>query len=276
MRSHGARPLAFVVAMACGAQAAAAAEPPLPRKSFREACRTFFDDGGYLFTFPKRTTPKGAWLTAGVVAGTLLLVERDDAIRSHVIEEPHSSRADTVADIFEPLGRSYVEAAALGIAWAAARGMRRPHAVSTAATAFEAWLWTLVITSGAKAAFGRAEPTGDHDAHGFFEGGTIFPSGHTSRSFAIAAVLADRYGPRAAWIAYPVAALVGLATVQQDTHWMSDILAGAGLGLAIGKGIAHRHPAPDTVSPPGGTTPGARASWRLTPGPGGGVLRISF
>lgn len=255
----------------------AAAEEPPPRKTFREASRTFFDDGAYLFTFPKRTTPKGACFTAGVIAGTVLLVQRDDAIRSHVLEAPDAGPADTVADLFEPLGRSYVEAAALGIAYAAARGTGHPRAMATAATAFEAWLWTFVITSGAKAAFGRLEPTGDADAHDFFEGGTIFPSGHTSRSFAIAAVLADHYGPKAAWIAYPVATLIGLATVQQDTHWTSDILAGAGLGLAIGTGIARRHPAPaPTASSEPGATQRARAAWRLAPARGGALLTIAY
>jgi membrane-associated phospholipid phosphatase len=266
-----------VLVLALFAPTATASEKPLPRKTFREASRTFFDDGAYLFTFPKRTTPKGAWLTAGFVAGTVLLVQQDDAIRAHVLDEPDSGTADRVADLFEPLGRSYVEAAALGIAYAAARGTGHPRAMSTAATAFEAWLWTFVITSGAKAAFGRANPTGDAEAHDFFTGGDIFPSGHTSRSFAIAAVLADHYGPRAAWIAYPVAALIGLATVQQDVHWASDVLAGAGLGLAIGKGIAHRHPAPAAASPSEtGDPPGTRAAWRLAPAPGGAVIWIAF
>lgn len=255
---------------ALGVPAVVAGDDMPPRKSFREACGTFFADGAYLFSFPARTTPKGASLTGGVVAGTLLLVTYDDDIRAHVLEPPDSGAADTLASVFEPLGRSYVEAAALGVAWAAARGAGRPDAAATAATAFEAWLWTFVITSGAKAAFGRAAPTGDADARDFFEGGTIFPSGHTSRSFAIAAVLADRHGPAVAWFAYPIAALVGLATVQQDTHWASDILAGAGLGLAIGKGIAHRHPAAATAEP------GARAAWRLVPAPGGAGLRIVF
>jgi len=263
------------------APAAAASEEPLPHRTFREASRTFFDDGAYLLTFPKRTTPKGAWLTAGVVAGTVLLVQQDDAIRARVLDDSDTGAADQAADLFEPLGRSYVEAAALGIAYAAARGTGHPRAMSAAATAFEAWLWTFVITSGAKAAFGRANPTGDADAHDFFTGGDIFPSGHTSRSFAIAAVLADRYGARASWIAYPVAALIGLATIQQDAHWASDVLAGAGLGLAIGKGIAHRHPAPASSSDSASTSVPVealrrRAAWRLAPVPGGAVIRATF
>ena len=241
----GAAPPCAAASIATASNTAAAERrPPLPRQSFREAARTFFDDGAYLLSFPARPTAKGVWTAAGFSAGTLLLIERDDRIRAEVLESDSRS-ADRLGHLFEPLGRAPVEAAALGVWYAAGRLARRPHSTATAATAFEAYLWTFAITSVAKAAFGRERPTGDADAHGFFEDDTIFPSGHTSRSFAIAAVLADRYGRRAAWMAYPMAALIGLATVQQDTHWASDVLAGAGLGLAIGKGIASRHrPAP--------------------------------
>lgn len=259
--------------LAGGTQDASAAdpEPPLPRKSFREAARTFFDDGAYLFTFPARANAKGAWLTAGVTVGTLLLVEQDDEIREEA-QESDSRAADRLGHVFEPLGRAPIQAAALGIFYVTGRLTRRPHATATAATAFEAWLWTFMITSAAKAAFGRERPSGDADVHGFFEGDTIFPSGHTSRSFAIAAVLADRYGRPAAWIGYPVAALVGLATVQQDTHWASDILAGAGLGLAIGKGIASRHRPAATA----GAAAAPPAIWNVRALPGGAMLTIRY
>lgn len=270
--------LVAAVLLGAGMPAASAAEPepPLPRKSFREAARTFFDDGAYLFTFPARTNAEGAWLTAGFTAGTLLLIERDDAIREEVLESD-SHTADRLGHLFEPLGRASVEAAALGVFYATGRLTRHAHATDTAATAFEAYLWTFVITSAAKAAFGRERPSADADAHGFFEGETIFPSGHTSRSFAIAAVLADRYGRPAAWVAYPVAALVGLATVQQDTHWASDILAGAGLGLAIGKGIASRHRwSPETGAPAAGAATAPPARWQMRPLPGGALLSCRY
>lgn len=264
--------LALAAAVTGGAPAALAGGPsPPPRKSFREAARTFLDDGAYLLKFPVRTNPKGAWLTAGVTAGTLWLIERDDEIREEV-QGSDSRTLDRLGHLFEPLGRSPVEAAALGLFYAGGLLARRPYATATAATAFEAYLWTFVITSAAKAAFGRERPSGDADAHGFFEGDTIFPSGHTSRSFAIAAVLADRYGRPAAWISYPTAALVGLATVQQDTHWASDVLAGAGLGLAIGKGIASRHRA----IAPAGASPEPRPLRTVRPIRGGALLCLRF
>jgi membrane-associated phospholipid phosphatase len=240
---------------------------PPPRRIVREALRTFASDGRYLFTFPARTSAKGVWLTAGVVAATALTMNRDEEIRDEVLEaDGRTTRR--VSTKFEPLGRHQVEVAALGTFYLVARGTGDERAVSTAAIAFESYLWTAVLTSATKAAFGRERPGGGSGEGRFFAGDSIFPSGHTARSFAIAAVLAERHGRRAAWIAYPLATLVGLSTIEQDLHWTSDVVAGAGLGLAIGKGIAARHPAASRNP--------ARTAWQVMPARGGAVLQIVY
>jgi membrane-associated phospholipid phosphatase len=291
MRASARLPIALLAAFVPAAAGAAFATAPAsaaeeaPHASFREAFRTFAADGRYLVTFPARANARGAWATAGVLAGTALLIGRDDEIRREVTESDRRG-PDRLAARFEPLGRLHVEAAGLGLFYALGRARGDAGMASTAATAFEAYLWTTILTSAAKGAFGRERPSEGVDAGDFFGDDTIFPSGHTSRSFAIAAILADRYGRRAALTAYPVAALIGLATVQQDTHWASDILAGAGLGLAIGKGIASRHPHPGSVPPPAAPPDGVRSSasiatrrgiaWRMLPARGGAVVALSF
>ncbi len=58
-----------------------------------------------------------------------------------------------------------------------------------------------------------------------------FPSGHTSSSFATASSLAYSYGP---WVGVPslaLASFVGLSRTANNAHWLSDIVAGAGLGI---------------------------------------------
>ena len=259
------------IAAAAGAGAtdatAAAESSPAPRRTVREALRTFASDGRYLFTFPARTSAKGAWLTAGIAAATALTMNRDQEIRDEVLEA-RGRTSRRVSTKFEPLGRHQVEVAALGTFYLAARGRRNERAVSTAATAFESYLWAAITTSATKAAFGRERTGGGTGEGRFFAGDSIFPSGHTARSFAIAAVIADRHGPKAAWVGYPLAALVGLSTIEQDRHWASDVVAGAGLGLAIGKGIAARHPA--APRDPGRTT------WHVMPAREGVLVRVAF
>src|SRR3989442_10389382 len=85
----------------------------LPRESWREAFKTFAIDGRYLVTFPSRTTAKGAWLKAAVIAATGLTMNRDEAIRNNVLNSDRPG-ATRIATKFEPLGKQEVEAAALG------------------------------------------------------------------------------------------------------------------------------------------------------------------
>ncbi len=260
----------FLAGMA-GSAAAEEAPATQQRKTFRESFRTFVEDGRYLVTFPARTNARGVWLTAAFGAASALAMNRDGEIRDEVLESG-SLTPGRMARKFEPLGRSEVEAVALGALYLTARGARSERLVATTATAFESYLWAMVITSVAKGAFGRERPGRGAGAGEFFARDSIFPSGHTARSFAIASVFADRGGRKTAVFAYSTAALIGLSTVQEDRHWTSDVVAGAGLGLAIGKGIAGRHP----EAARGGSGGTARAALQVIPRPGGAMVRIVF
>jgi len=64
-----------------------------------------------------------------------------------------------------------------------------------------------------------------------------FPSGHAARA-AMLAVVAIGFGP--AWLAGVMviwAPLVSLARISMGLHYLSDVLAGMVLGMAIGLGI---------------------------------------
>lgn len=60
-----------------------------------------------------------------------------------------------------------------------------------------------------------------------------FPSGHTSRIFAVAVLLATgfRWGVRIG--AFSVAVVTGLSRICLGVHWPSDVLAGALLGIGV-------------------------------------------
>nr|WP_230688297.1 phosphatase PAP2 family protein [Hymenobacter jeongseonensis] len=61
-----------------------------------------------------------------------------------------------------------------------------------------------------------------------------FPSSHTSVAFASATFLHQEYGARSVWYSvggYSVAALTGALRLAKDNHWLSDVLAGAGVGI---------------------------------------------
>ncbi len=59
------------------------------------------------------------------------------------------------------------------------------------------------------------------------------PSGHTAICFALAVILAARF-PRHAWVFYAMAAWVGVGRVLGASHYLSDVMAAALLGLLVG------------------------------------------
>jgi membrane-associated phospholipid phosphatase len=72
--------------------------------------------------------------------------------------------------------------------------------------------------------------------------GGAFPSGHSSMAFQGAAFIHARYGIRAAWPAYTMAAYVAWTRVDADEHDVADVAAGAALGIAASMLLTRRFP----------------------------------
>lgn len=68
-----------------------------------------------------------------------------------------------------------------------------------------------------------------------------FPSGHTSGSFALAACLNEIYGKKVGYLAYFMAGFVASSRINDNKHYLSDVIAAAILGTIIGKSFAVQH-----------------------------------
>jgi membrane-associated phospholipid phosphatase len=93
---------------------------------------------------------------------------------------------------------------------------------------------TSLITEGMKEAFPRLRPDGSDRKS--------FPSGHTSRSFAAAATIYNRQGKTLGIPAFVVAGFVGVARVEGNKHFWSDVAVGAALGTLTGLLITNERP----------------------------------
>ena len=65
-----------------------------------------------------------------------------------------------------------------------------------------------------------------------------FPSGHTSTAFVAAELLHQEYGHISPWISaagYGTAAFTGYLRLQNNVHWLGDVVAGAAIGIAATK-----------------------------------------
>ena len=67
----------------------------------------------------------------------------------------------------------------------------------------------------------------------FREPSLSFPSGDAAHAFAAAASLAILY-PRGRMIFYFIAVMVAVERVMENAHYVSDVVAGAGLGIVLG------------------------------------------
>ena len=69
-----------------------------------------------------------------------------------------------------------------------------------------------------------------------------FPSGHTSIAFASATVLYEEFkdtSPILAYSGYAFATATGYLRVAKNKHWVSDIVMGSALGIAVTKLVYH-------------------------------------
>lgn len=85
---------------------------------------------------------------------------------------------------------------------------------------------------------GRARPKLGFDT--FFAGPSLsylyssFPSGHTTFAFMLASIFSHYY-PKYRYLFYMLAVWVGFERVEDFAHFPSDVLAGAILGILVGK-----------------------------------------
>jgi len=70
-----------------------------------------------------------------------------------------------------------------------------------------------------------------------------FPSGHTISAFAVATVIARRYGNHrwVPFVAYGAAVAIGFSRVTQSAHFPADIFIGGALGYSISRYAVLRH-----------------------------------
>lgn len=89
----------------------------------------------------------------------------------------------------------------------------------------------LAWTSALKLAARRQRPNGSDDLS--------FPSGHASSAFAVATVLAHHH-PRLALPGYGLASFVALSRMADEAHHLSDVVAGASLGIGVARSVVRR------------------------------------
>lgn len=170
------------------------------------------------------------WI-GGVGAAATLFAKNNDDERMHkwVIKQPN--REPSLSSAGNVIGDGFVQGGAAVGVWLAGRATDNVKVENVGADLIRAQLLNGVLTQGIKIGAHRTRPDG---------GSRSFPSGHTSASFATAAVIERHYGVAASTPFYALGGFIGWSRIRTNHHWLSDVVAGAALGMISGR-AATRH-----------------------------------
>ncbi|MCA9750550.1 MAG: phosphatase PAP2 family protein [Gemmatimonadetes bacterium] len=171
---------------------------------------------------------------AGVVAGiggTLL----DDEDVSGPLDR---SFLDPVADAGRTYGSTWFLGSATLAVWGVGALADDPGIRDLGWDLGESLAITGLVVGAIKVSVDRKRPDG---------GDWSFPSGHSAESFTIVPVLAEHVGWKTGAVGAVAATFVALGRLEDLRHYPSDVLFGAGLGLAVGYAVS-RPPATSSLS----------------------------
>jgi membrane-associated phospholipid phosphatase len=134
-------------------------------------------------------------------------------------------------------GSIYSTAGAAGAFYLVGRMSHNEHVRRTGELAAEALIDTGIVTEVLKVAIRRERPSADNGRGLFFKGGSSFPSGHSSSSWATATVVAYQYKhhPLIKYGAFALATLISMSRYSGRNHFLSDIVVGGAVGFGIGR-----------------------------------------
>jgi membrane-associated phospholipid phosphatase len=159
---------------------------------------------------------------------------------------------------FEPwartMGQEWLLASGALATYLTGRATASPRVAAIGGDLMEAQLLAGAVTLGLKYAVNRERP--DREPRSF-------PSGHAAGTFAAASVLQRHFGWRGAVPAYTAAVLISGARLQANSHFSTDVIAGAALGILAGRAATF-------------DMAGARVSASPAIVPGGGAVSFSI
>jgi membrane-associated phospholipid phosphatase len=213
--------------------------PPVP-ETIAGFATLVKNDAAEIATAPLRWD-RSDWMKLGLgalaVGGAALL---DEEVRKS-IDLGSNDTTRSIAKAIEPLGGEY-SWGVIGGFFLAGKLLDNDKATAVARDSLASSLIAAgAITPLLKYTIGRRRPSETPETF-TLGGGVSFPSGHTTQAFAIASVVASHYD--SLWVkvgAYTLAGLVGWSRMETKSHYASDVVAGALIGIVVGKAVVRLH-----------------------------------
>jgi membrane-associated phospholipid phosphatase len=170
----------------------------------------------------------------GVVAAATLV---DESLRDR-IQRHRTSTGDDVAHAFRHMGEPLVYGT-VGLGTIAVGLLAGNRPLARAGERISAGLLTAAfVTTILKETVGRRRPGGPADAFNFrpFSGKDSWPSGHSTMAFALATGMSDEiHRLPVSVLLYGAATLTAWSRLNDDRHWLSDVITGAAVGVTSTK-----------------------------------------
>ena len=170
---------------------------------------------------PIKTAVIGAALTG-------VAVHFDDWAGRHT--DGYQDLEESTLDAGDIFGEGIDLAALSAVTWGAGVAFRQPSLRRTGFEMFEALTVDAVTVTAFKLIVARPRPDGSNSLS--------FPSGHTSGAFAVSTVLYRRGGWKVGLPAYGLSTLTASARIEDRKHYLSDVVAGATIGIVVGELIS--------------------------------------
>jgi PAP2 superfamily protein len=217
------------------------AQTPAPTPTLeREFFKNILSDQKAIWTAPfhlERSDMK--WVIPSSI-GFMALVTTDRITGDEIFEADRQVKASRW---ISNAGSVYGLGAAATTFYLIGRKKNNYRARETGLLSAEAMINSIIVEGALKGITQRGRPLDGHERSEFFDGGSSFPSGHATQTWAVATVIAHEYKDRPAVqiAAYGIASAVSVARFTGHKHYISDVVAGSALGFGIGKFVYHAH-----------------------------------
>ena len=189
-------------------------------------------------SIPVPPRPSVRWYHAAAALGAVSVASLLDASLRDELQGHRTKGKDDLARIVRRMGQPEVYAVA-GFGTIAAGLLSGDRRITRSGERITAGLLLAGATGSAlKLVVGRRRPSDGTGAYMFhpFSGDDAWPSGHTIVAFALATGVSDEIHSTPVTIAlYGAATLTGWSRLNDNRHWLSDVLAGAAVGVTSAK-----------------------------------------
>ena len=179
--------------------------------------------GGDFARFFSKDTAK----MVGLFSVAALLAHPEDR---QSVETSSAALTQGVAHVGNSAGGLFAQAGAGLATYFVGRAAGNRELAAVGGEVFRAQLITQSMVQAAKFTVQRQRPDGSNSLS--------FPSGHTASAFATATVLQRNMGWKVGIPAYAFASAVGASRMASSKHYLSDVLVGAGIGIAAGRAVS--------------------------------------